>query len=449
MGEQMSGQHIEGQPTPASPRTRRIVAAVIAPMLVATVVALIVLWPRAAAPQDTSGQNDRHMGTVTGLQQRECAPDEVVQTPSGSRVSRCGTVTVRVDDGPDAGRSVDTAMPDGPGAPVVNVGDDVVLILLSDPADPASIQYTITDHQRGFPLLWLAVLAALAVVGFARWRGLAALAGLAVTFGVLLFFVLPAIMTGQPPLLIAVVGSATIMFVVLYLTHGVSVRTSVAVLGTLASLVLTGVLGALAASVTHLTGYGSEEASSLGIFFHNVDLHGLLLAGIIIGSLGVLDDVTVTQAATVAELSAANPTMSRLRLYQAASRVGRAHIASVVNTIVLAYAGASLPLLVLIVGSGRGVSETLTSEFVAQEIVRSLVATLGLVVAVPITTALAALVTTGPAPAPAAVTTGPDDGTETPRRRPPDEAQPPAYAVSADRSLLDRAWDNPEDDRHQ
>jgi hypothetical protein len=132
-----------------------------------------------------------------------------------------------------------------------------------------------------------------------------------------------------------------------------------------------------------------------GVYFQNVDLHGLLLAGIIIGSLGVLDDVTVTQAATVAELAEANPTLPRLRLYQAATRVGRAHIAAVVNTIVLAYAGASLPLLLLILTAGRGVSETLTSEFVAQEIVRSTVATIGLVAAVPVTTALATLITAG------------------------------------------------------
>jgi uncharacterized membrane protein len=168
----------------------------------------------------------------------------------------------------------------------------------------------------------------------------------------------------------------------------------VAVLGTLASLVLTGVLGVSATAFTHLTGYGSEDATTLSMFQADVDLHGLLLAGIIIGSLGVLDDVTVTQAATVTELAHANPELTRLQLYRAATRVGRAHIASTVNTIVLAYAGASLPLLLLLTADSRGVGEIVTSEFLAQEIVRSIVATLGLIAAVPITTGLAALVTT-------------------------------------------------------
>ncbi|RQW95468.1 YibE/F family protein, partial [Micromonospora globispora] len=407
----MGAVHGDRRTPPASRRVRRLVAAVIVPMIAATVVALAILWPREATPTDPSGANDRRLGTVTAMQLRECAPDEVVETPTGIKVSRCGVVTVRITEGAEAGRTVETQVPDGPGAPTVDIGDDVVVLVLTDPADPSSQQYAISDHQRGVPLVWLTVLVAAAVIGFGRLRGAAALAGLAVTFAVVLLFVLPAIVAGQPPLLVAVVGSATIMFVVLYLTHGVSVRTSVAVLGTLASLVLTGVMAVLAMRVTHMTGYGSEDASTLGIFYQNVDLHGLLLAGIIIGSLGVLDDITVTQAETVAELAAANPAMSRRGLYRAATRVGRAHIASVVNTIVLAYAGASLPVLVLILGSGRGIAETLNSEFIAQEIVRSLVGTLGLVAAVPLTTALAALVTAGRSRKPVTDPTG-----ETPPR---------------------------------
>ena len=153
------------------------------------------------------------------------------------------------------------------------------------------------------------------------------------------------------------------------------------------------------------------------MYQRDVDLHGLLLAGIIIGSLGVLDDVTVTQSATVTELAHANPGLSRLQLYRAATRVGRAHIASTVNTIVLAYAGASLPLLLLLTADSRPVGQILTSEFLAQEIVRSAVATLGLVAAVPLTTGLAALVTTAGR--------GPADATP-PGRRPPHGPPPTA-----------------------
>jgi uncharacterized membrane protein len=404
----------------ASPnRVRLAVVAILAPLLLATVVALVVLWPRTRPPVDTSGQTDRRTGTVTEVHERPCRPDEVVQTPTGLTTSRCGEVTVRLANG----ELVETAVPDGPGAPTVRPGEDVVLLIVTDLEDPTRTLYTIVDHQRGLPLIWLAVLAAAAIVGFARWRGLAALAGLAVSFAVLLYFILPAIMTGKPPLIVAVTGAAAIMFTVLYLTHGISVRTSVAVLGTLASLVLTGVLGSVAAAATFLTGYGGEDASTLALYFQNVDLHGLLLAGIIIGSLGVLDDITVTQAATVAELAAANPAMSRLRLYRAAARVGRAHIASVINTLVLAYAGASLPVLLLIALGGRGIGETLTSEFVAQEIVRTIVGTMGLVAAVPITTALAALVTPAPEP-PAPVVARPREYDRDPYDREPYDRDP-------------------------
>jgi len=180
------------------------------------------------------------------------------------------------------------------------------------------------------------------------------------------------------------------MFAVLYLTHGFTVHTSVAVLGTLASLGVTGGLGYAFTAALKLTGFGSEESVYLSVLQGNVDMRGLLLAGIIIGALGVLDDMTVTQASTVAELAVG--AKSRLEVYRAATRVGRAHVASAVNTIVMAYAGASLPLLLLIAVGGRDISDLLTSEFLTQEILRSAVGTIGLVAAVPITTALATLV---------------------------------------------------------
>ncbi|SCL18025.1 Uncharacterized membrane protein [Micromonospora rhizosphaerae] len=365
------------------------------PLFVITVLATLVLWPRDTPEPEQGPDVPRYHGTVTRVLTEPCPPAAEVPegTPGGSR-GPCGTVTVKVEQGPDAGRQVEAPVPAGPGAPTVQVGDKIILVELVDPADPAAKSYNIAEHQRGKQLFWLAALFAVAIVAFGRWRGLAALAGLAASFAILLGFVLPGIGAGQPPLLVAIVGSALIMFVVLYLTHGITAQTSVAVLGTLGSLVLTGVLGTLATAATHLTGFGSEDATTLSMFQRDVDLHGLLLAGIIIGSLGVLDDVTVTQAATVTELAHANPGLSRVQLYRAATRVGRAHIASTVNTIVLAYAGASLPLLLLLVADSRAVSEILTTEFMAQEIVRSAVATLGLIAAVPLTTGLAALVTT-------------------------------------------------------
>jgi uncharacterized membrane protein len=434
---------------------RRILVGAVVPLFLATVVAALVLWPRGDTPPTDGGANvPRYHGTVTRIVTEPCpaVPDSPEGTP-GATAGPCGTVTVRVDDGPAAGQQVEAPVPAGPGAPRVQAGDAIILVELSDPADPTSSTWNIAEHQRGTPLVWLAVVFAAAIVAFGRWRGLAALAGLAASFAILLTFVLPGISAGRSPLLVAVVGAALIMFVVLYLTHGVTAQTSVAVLGTLGSLVLTGVLGTIATAATHLTGFGSEDATTLSMFQADVDLHGLLLAGIIIGSLGVLDDVTVTQAATVTELANANPGLSRLQLYRAATRVGRAHIASTVNTIVLAYAGASLPLLLLLTADSRPVGTILTSEFLAQEIVRSVVATLGLIAAVPLTTGLAAVVTAAgrdrPAPAgdPAPSARPAPERAEalaalsTPRAGRADPAHRPPPTTTAEWSELDRSTD--------
>ncbi|SCF38460.1 Uncharacterized membrane protein [Micromonospora viridifaciens] len=410
------------RPTPsAPPRVRRILVAAVVPLFLVTVVAALALWPGGTSEPTGGADVPRYQGSVTRLVSEACPPTpETPEDGPGGPTGPCGTVTVTVEQGPDAGRQVEVPIPTGPGAPRVEVGDQVILVELTDPTDPAATGYQIAEHQRGTPLVWLAVLFSVVIVAFGRWRGLAALGGLVASFAILLGFVLPGIGAGQPPLLVAIVGSALIMFVVLYLTHGITAQTSVAVLGTLGSLVLTGLLGALAIAATHLTGFGDEDATTLSMFQRDVDLHGLLLAGIIIGSLGVLDDVTVTQAATVTELAYANPGLSRLQLYRAATRVGRAHIASTVNTIVLAYAGASLPLLLLLVADTRPLSQILTSEFMATEIVRSTVATLGLIAAVPLTTGLAVLVTTA----------GRGNGSDDDRPAPP-AARPPTERDAA------------------
>ena len=386
--EPQLSSHLHEAP-PASERTRRIVVAILAPAIVVTLVFLIVLWPDDVNKKSGGEDQVRAYGEVTKVVEQECPEGDpgLEDTPEGQR--RCGAASVKITAGPGKGETVSVDLPNGPGAPVLHTGDDVVMLFLSDAA-PGEPAYTVIDHQRGKPLIWLLALAAAVIIAFGRWRGVSAIAGLAVSFAVLLVFVIPAILTGGSPLLVAVVGSAAIMFAVLYLTHGVNVHTSVAILGTLASLLITGLLGAGFTAFTELTGIGDEQSAFLAVFQGNVDMRGLLLAGIIIGSLGVLDDVTVTQAMTVAEL--AQSPRSRLELYRSATRVGRAHVASAVNTIVLAYAGASMPLLLLVTAGNQPINELLTSQFLAQEIVRSAVGTIGLVASVPITTALAVLV---------------------------------------------------------
>jgi uncharacterized membrane protein len=222
----------------------------------------------------------------------------------------------------------------------------------------------------------------------------AALVALGLTGVVLVGFVLPAILAGRDPLAVAVVGSSAIMFGVLYLTHGVSARTSTAVLGTLGSLVLIGLLGTAFAAATALTGADEDTASLAATLGTSLDGRGLVLAGLMIGALGALDDVTVTQTSAVWELRGADPTLRPAALFGAAMRIGRDHVAAAVNTLVLAYAGAALPLLLLFSVAQRGLADTLTSQVIATEVVRTLVGSIGLVAAVPLTTALAVAVVT-------------------------------------------------------
>jgi uncharacterized membrane protein len=214
---------------------------------------------------------------------------------------------------------------------------------------------------------------------------------MALSFLVIFRLVLPQIIAGADPVAAAIVGALLIVPVTFYLSHGLSRKTTVAVGGTLIALVVTGLLAQFFVEYARLTGLASEEAAFFALSgAEKVDLQGLLLAGIVIASLGVLDDITVSQASIIEELRRANETLSSRELYARAMRVGRDHIASAVNTLVLVYAGASLPLLLLFVVGGRPFLEIVNYEFIAEEIVRTLVGCVGLVLAVPFTSALAA-----------------------------------------------------------
>ncbi|MEV0459008.1 YibE/F family protein [Catellatospora methionotrophica] len=422
-GEHAEHSHAHG-PVPVSRRATRLTLAALIPAAVVTLLGLILLWPGDLKAAPWTGAVN-HDGVVVSVKVIDCADaaEPPVQTPEQTSPPVCGEVVVRLADG----KAVTTTIPSGPGAPEVEAGDKVVVMETESFDGSGVITYDIADHDRTDGL-WALVLAFVgAVIAFGRWRGVWALAGLAFTFAVLLMFVVPAILQGSAPLLVAIVGSAAIMLVVLYLTHGFNAPTSMAVLGTLIALALTGGLSALSVSLLHLTGMASEE--SLYVTFVNADINmpGLLLAGILIGALGVLDDVTVTQAYTVAELANANPNLGFGGLYRAASRVGRAHITSVINTIVLAYAGASLPTLLLLTAGGAPLGEMLTNEFLAQEIVRSVVGTIGLISAVPITTALAAMVshgTTGKVTPPRRSRPRPADALEQAWGLPPEQTAP-------------------------
>jgi uncharacterized membrane protein len=393
--------HVERTASSTSPAARRLALALLLPTAVLTLVAMVLLWPHDPPRPGSADGPVRVLGQVVAVNPVECPELPEGRESMPGAPTECGTATVRITEGAGAGQQVSTDIPSGPGAIDIAPGDDVVLLSLEGGVEGGQ-RFSIIDHQRS-TALWLVVGAfALAVIAFGRWRGITALLGLAVTFALLLLFIVPAILDGRSPVLVAIVGAAAIMLTVLYLTHGFSLTTTIAVAGTLASLTLTAALSAIATAVTHLSGIADETSFNLDLTQSDVNMQGLLLAGIVIGSLGVLDDVTVTQSATVTELARANPAFGFRQLYGAATRVGRAHIAAVINTIVLAYAGASLPLMLLFAAGTTPIGELLTNQLIAQEVVRSVVGTMGLITAVPITTALAALLAARQSATPAA-----------------------------------------------
>ena len=270
--------------------------------------------------------------------------------------------------------------------------DDRVQVMRVARAD-GDDTYFITEPNRWLPLVTLLLLFIVVIIAVSRWKGVRSLLGLCVSLYVITQFILPLILAGYPPMLVSIVGAFALLSITQYLIYGWSLKTHAAVLGILISLIITGVLATVFVEATRLTGYGSEEVGFLQVSGVPIDPRGLLLAGIIIGALGVLDDVTISQASAVFELSSANPVLGARELYRRAMNIGQDHIASTVNTLVLAYVGASLPMLLLFAIYPQPFGQIINREFVTDEIVRTLVGSLGLVTAVPITTVLAGTLT--------------------------------------------------------
>lgn len=403
------------EPELAASGVRRILYAVAAAIAVVALAGLVLLWPRGTdTDPDLSqlGFPTRLVdATVVSVSAGPCAG-----TAPAEQVL-CDEIEAQVTSGPTTGDVAAFELSPGDSNPDLRPGDRIVLGYASE-AD-VGFQYYFADFQRRTPMWVLAGIFVAAVLLLGRWQGLRALAGLAVSLLVLVAFTLPALLEGRSPLVVALVSAAVVAFLALYLAHGVNTRTTVALLGTFASLVLTGVLAAVFVAASQFSGLGSEEAVYLQVFSEQLDVRGLLLAGIVIGSLGVLDDVTVTQVSAVWELRRARPRASAAQLYRSALRIGRDHISSTVNTLVLAYAGASLPLLLLFTQADRPLGEVITGEVVAVEVVRTLVGSIGLVASVPITTALAALVLARPSDEPAGPGSEAHDGDDDAAGAPP------------------------------
>lgn len=328
--------------------------------------------------------------TVTG---RVTAILEEGVTTVGPVTQPYQRLLVELTSGPQAGASVEVSI----GVRDLNaagqryaVGDRVYLSVSTGPDGRQA--YTLLDRDRSTALSVLAVLFAGAIVALGRWKGFRALLGLAFTFVVLIWVLVPLILRGYPPVAVAIAVSFVVFGVTLMVTHGIGRMALAALAGTSVSLVLTGLLAAAFVAGAGLTGLADEESSFLQIVLGDraINPRGLLLAGMLVGALGVLDDITVSQSSLVFELRRANPTLSGWELFAAGVRVGRDHIAATVNTLVLAYAGAALPLLLLFSQLNEPLWWIVNREIVAQEIVQTLVGSLGLIAAVPLTTGFAA-----------------------------------------------------------
>jgi len=351
-----------------------------------TVLGLILLWPKGEAPEIADQPNDYVDGTIV-----DATPNNDCTDIEAGGPSRCVTYDVLLSDGAQKGEEVSFSVrPTQTEIPDLDVGDKIVLRHFPD--SPAEFRYGFSDFQRSTPLVWLLVGFVAVVLVFGRVQGLRALAGLGLSLLVLVMFVVPALLRDSPAIPVALVATAAVAFLAIYLAHGVNISSTIALAGSLVSLAVTCGLAIVAAAATQLSGLANEDAQTLRVTADALDLRGLLLAGIVIGALGVLDDVTVSQVSTVAALRRANMRLGPRALYSEATKVGRDHVASAVNTLVLAYAGASLPLLLFYAQGSQPLGRMLTGEPVAVEIVRMLVGSIGLVLSVPVTTALAAVV---------------------------------------------------------
>jgi uncharacterized membrane protein len=360
----------------------RILLVGLALAALATVVGLVVLWPSGDRPASPYAAEGVTYPRAEVLSVGEPCP---VVTPGtgGDFPESCDEVSMRVDD---RGVEATVTVPPGTLEGSLAVGDQVRLAALPQ---EGGTQYAWVGADRTTPIAVMTAAFVLIVGLIARLRGLLALLGLVVAGGVVGLFMLPALLTGEPGLLVALVGSSAIMFVVLYLAHGVSVRTSTALAGTLFGLLVTAALGLLAIDAARLTGLGDESALQLRVHATELDFRGLLTCAVIVAGLGVLNDVTITQSSAVWELRDAAPELSRARIFSSGMRIGRDHIASTIYTIVFAYAGTALAALLLIALYDRPLLDVLSDEIISEEIIRTLASAIGLVLAVPVTTAIA------------------------------------------------------------
>jgi uncharacterized membrane protein len=333
-----------------------------------TVVGLVALWPGHLP----GGEQQAFGGPTVGAR---VTATRTVRCP-GPTNQRCRQLTARLSDG----RKVTVDLGPVTATPSLQTGDRIRV-------QRSGNGYGYVDVDRHLPMLWLAIVLAILAVLVARWRGLLALVGVAISVVLVITFLVPAILAGSDPLLTSLVAALAVMFVTLLLTYGPGAQSLAASLGIGVSLLVAAVVGHAAVSAAHLDGRTGElPISTLG-----VSLQGIVLAGMVIGVLGVLTDMAVSQASAVTALREANPSLGPRELYRGAFAVGRDHLSATIHTLVLAYVGAALPLILVLRDSHVGFGDALNGQIVAEPVIATLVGAIALITAVPLTTALAAI----------------------------------------------------------
>jgi uncharacterized membrane protein len=369
-------RHLAG--TPAG----RILIGAVAVLAVATVVGLVALWPHGTShhgPSQALGGPTK-AATVTALQTVRCPGP----TPQACRqiVARVGGEMTRITLGPVTA------------SPTVEAGQHIRVAETNPAGLPGALgaeRYTFYDVDRHGSLLMMVLALGVLALVLLWWRGLLAAIGVGLSLLLLTTFLVPAILDGRPALLVALVGALAVMFVTLVLTNGLGAQTLAAALGIAATLVLTCVLATVFVGIAHLDGHSDELSLALSQQDSALSLRGVVLAGMIVGALGVLADTAVTQASAVMALRRANPGLGAAALYRGAFAVGRDHLSATIHTLVLAYAGTALPLLLVLRSTSVGVTDALNSQSVAEPVVATVVGCIGLIAAVPLTTGLAAM----------------------------------------------------------
>lgn len=379
------------EPT-ASPRVRLIMFVCLLPLVLITIGGLVLLWPHGSE-QDLPGGGPMTNAApgVSTAEARVTAVDASscdASDPDPMLEADCMEFTAEVDGQEGSLYVTPDAIVSG-----VGVGDSLKVLDFTESTDRAETEtdYVFIDYDRDVPILALAIMYGLVVLAVAGFRGLRALTGLAFAGVVLIVFMLPAILDSKPPILVAMVAASAIMVIALYLAHGVSTRTTTALFGTVAGIVITGLLGAWMTSWANL-GIAFSEEGFLLTGTTDVSLADLIVCAILVTGLGVLNDVTITQASAVWELATAAPDLKSGQLFARAMRIGRDHIASTVYTITFAYVGSALTTLLIVSAHDQSFFETLTLGEMSIEVVSILVCSIGLVIAIPLTTALGVLV---------------------------------------------------------